>query len=33
VGVLFDGKKKAEKESKKVKEEKVEEVFGACSLC
>jgi len=34
VEVLLDGKKKAEKESKKVKEEKkVEEVFGACLIC
>jgi hypothetical protein len=29
VEVLSNGKEKAEKESKKVKEEKVEEVFGA----
>jgi len=34
VEVLSNGKEKAEKESKKNKEEKkVEEVFGACSLC
>jgi len=31
--VLFNGKKKAEKESKKVKEKKVEEVLGACLIC